>query len=144
MPRIQINSPERYIFNTVLDVRISDINYGRHLSSEVMLRMAHEARVRLFRGMQYEEDDVEGVGIILTAAAICYKGEVTYPANLQWRLAVEEISRTSVDIIYSVECIEMKKEVAMVNTTVTFFDYEKRRVSSIPRGFRTKVATMLE
>lgn len=144
MTRIKIESPERYIFNTVLDVRISDINYGRHLSSEVMLRMAHEARVRLFRGMNYEEDDVEGVGIILAAASICYKSEVAYPADLQWRLAVEKVSRTSIDIIYSVSNAESKKEVAMVSTTATFFDYGKRKVSAIPKGFLEKVDAMIE
>ena len=144
MSRIKIRNPSRYIFTTSLDVRISDINYGKHLSNDAMLRMAHEARVQFLKDMNYEEYNVDGVGIILTQAVICYKLEVVYPAALQWRLAVELSSRASVDIIYHVSCVETKREVATLSTTATFFDYEKRKVSTIPKGFLEKVAAMIE
>ena len=39
MARIKLDMPDNYIFSTELPVRISDINYGGHLSNDAMLSM---------------------------------------------------------------------------------------------------------
>ena len=38
-----------FVFRTELDVRITDINYGRHVGNDALLGLLHEARLRFWR-----------------------------------------------------------------------------------------------
>ncbi len=75
MARIKIDMPERYTFSTEIPIRISDINYGGHLSNDAVLSMIHEARIRFLNHYHYSELDVEGLGIIMTDSAVIYKSD---------------------------------------------------------------------
>ena len=61
MPRIRLELPDRFHFRTSLTVRVTDLNYGRHLGNDAVLGLLHEARVRFLRSLGYAELDVEGV-----------------------------------------------------------------------------------
>ena len=43
--KLDLNGVE-FVFRTELDVRITDINYGRHVGNDAMLGLLHEARLR--------------------------------------------------------------------------------------------------
>ena len=65
--------PERYLFSTEIPVRITDLNYGRHLGNDALLSIIHEARVRFLSHFNYTESDIEGVGSMMADVAIIYK-----------------------------------------------------------------------
>ena len=63
MPRIKIALPDKYIFQTEIPVRITDINYRGHLGNDSLLSIFHEARIRLLKHLGYSESDIDGVGM---------------------------------------------------------------------------------
>ncbi|MCO6507159.1 MAG: thioesterase family protein [Snodgrassella sp.] len=73
MSRLHIQQPELWHFRTEITVQIGDINYGNHLANDAVLRVCHEARLRLLTSMGYSEMDVEGSSLIMLDAAIEYK-----------------------------------------------------------------------
>lgn len=46
MEKVKINFPAYIQFETELNVRISDLNYGAHAGNNVFLEFVHEARVQ--------------------------------------------------------------------------------------------------
>lgn len=139
MPRIKIDMPENYSFSTELPVRISDINYGGHLGNDAVLSMIHEARVRFLQHYHYNELDVEGLGIIMTDSAIVYKAEGFYGEQIQIDVAVGDFNKYGCDFYYLITNKQTAVEVAHAKTGIVFFDYNERKVTSVPEAFKAKV-----
>jgi acyl-CoA thioester hydrolase len=139
MARVRVDLPEEFPFRTEIPVRVDDINYGGHLGNDAVLSMAHEARLRFLRHLGYSEKDIEGVGIIMTDAAIEYRSESFYGDVLVVDVGVADMEKRSCDIVYRMRQKESDKEVARVKTGVVFFDYTTRRVVAVPEGFPDRV-----
>ncbi|MCP4598069.1 thioesterase family protein [Neptuniibacter sp.] len=139
MARIKIDMPDNYIFSTELPVRISDINYGGHLSNDAMLSLIHEARVRFLSHYHYSELNIEGLGLIMTDSAIVYKAEGFHGDQLQIDITVGDFNKYGCDFFYLISNKNTAVEVAHAKTGVVFFDYEARRVQSVPKAFMNKV-----
>ncbi|MTD33829.1 thioesterase family protein [Paludibacterium denitrificans] len=135
MARIKLDLPERVVFDTTLDVRIGDINYGGHLANDAFLRLAHEARLRFLKSLGYTEMDVEGAGIIMTDAAIVYRAEAFHGDRLTFRLGLSDFNPYGFDLMYQVVDDNTGKEVARLKTGIVFFDYTARKIQSIPAAF---------
>ncbi|QJD71380.1 thioesterase family protein [Marinobacterium sp. LSUCC0821] len=139
MARIKIDMPDNYLFSTTLDVRISDINYANHLSNDSVLSFVHESRVRFLRQYGYTELDVEGLGIIMTDSAIVYKAEGFYGDQVQVDITVGDFNKYGCDIFYLMTNKATAVEIAHVKTGIVFFDYETRKVVTLPEGFRANL-----
>lgn len=140
MARIKIDMPENYIFSTELPIRISDINYGGHLSNDAMLSIIHEARIRFLNHYHYGELDIEGLGLIMTDSAIVYKAEGFHGDLLQVDIAVGDFNKYGCDIYYLISNKKTAVEISHAKTGVVFFDYEARKVSPVPESFMNKVS----
>ncbi len=138
MARVEIALPDQFIFETLLDIRISDINYGGHMGNDAILRLAHEARIRLLAEAGYTELDIEGAGIIMADAAICYKTEGHHGDRLRFKIGIGDISRCGIDLIYQAIDDKTAKEVARLKTGIVFFDYGRRKVIPIPETFAAR------
>lgn len=136
MARIKIEMPEHYTFSTELSIRISDINYGGHLSNDAVLSMVHEARIRFLDYYHYTELDVEGVGIIMTDSAIVYRAEGFYGEQVQIDVAVGDFNKYGCDIYYLLSNKKTAKEIAHAKTGIVFFDYDQRKVVPVPAQFK--------
>lgn len=139
MPRIKIDMPDNYLFTTEIPVRISDINYGGHLSNDAMLSIIHEARIRFLNQYQYSELDIEGLGIIMTDSAIVYKSEGFHRDVLQVSITVRDFSRYGCDIYYLLSNKQTAVEVAHAKTGIVFFDYSARKVAQVPESFKHRM-----
>ena len=139
MARIKIDMPDNYLFSTTLDVRISDINYANHLSNDSVLSFVHESRVRFLRQYGYTELDVEGLGIIMTDSAIVYKAEGFYGDQVQVDITVGDFNKYGCNIFYLMTNKATAVEIAHVKTGIVFFDYETRKVVTLPEGFRANL-----
>jgi len=143
MPRIKIAIPEKFIFNTEIPIRITDINYGGHLGNDSLLSIIHEARVRFLNFLRYSESNVEGVGIIMIDSAIQYKSEGFYGDELLVEIAVNDFSGIGCDFVYRLYNKKTSKEIALAKTGIVFFDYAKRKTATFPPEFKKKIEELI-
>jgi len=141
MVRIKIDLPAQFPFETQMEVRIYDLNYGAHLGNDRMLSLFHETRARFFKalGIENEKDGLGGYGVIMTDAAVVYKAESFYGDHLTIRAAAADVTEKTMDILYQVVNSETKKEIARGKTGLVCFDYSQRKLASIPERFLEKL-----
>lgn len=137
MARIRIELPPSFHFTTEVPVRIDDINYGGHLGNDTLLSILQEARVRMLATHGWSEMDIDGVGLIMTDAAVMYRSEVFYGDVLTIQIGATDWSRTGCDLLYLVTNRGTGKEVARAKTGITFFNYAERKVVAMPEVFRS-------
>ncbi|RAU17817.1 thioesterase [Nitrincola tibetensis] len=139
MPRIKIDMPDNYLFSTEIPIRISDINYGGHLSNDALLSIIHESRIRFLNQLGYGELDIEGLGLILTDSAIIYKAEGFHRDVIQVDISVGDFNKYGCDFYYLLTNRKTAVEIAHAKTGVVFFDYTARKVSLLPDAFKDRV-----
>jgi acyl-CoA thioester hydrolase len=142
MARIKIEIPDKFIFKTEIQIRITDINYGGHLGNDSLLSIIHEARLRFLIHLGYSESNVEGVGIIMIDSAIQYKSEGFYGDEIVAEVVVNDFSAIGCDFIYRLTNKKTSKEIAIAKTGTVFFDYEKRKTASVPVNFKKKIESL--
>ncbi len=103
MARIKIDLPESFSFSTSIAVRITDLNYGAHVGNDTVLSFIHEARFRYLQSLGYTELNLEGVGLIMSDAALVFKNEIYYGDELLISIRAVEFSRVGFDLIYKIE-----------------------------------------
>ena len=135
MARINIELPDKFIYSTEIHIRITDINYGGHLAHDSVLSLTHEARVRYLSSMGFSEGDVDGVGIIISDAAIVYKSEAFYGQILVIEISASDFHKYGCDFIYKLSDKLTGNEIARVKTGIIFFDYKSRKICKVPEGF---------
>lgn len=130
--------PDTFAFQTEIPVRISDINYGNHLGNDAVLSMMHEARVQYLKSLGYKELDFEGVGLIMSDTAIIYKGEGFYGDILTVKVAAEDLNKYGFDLVY-LFTNQHGKEIACGKTGMLCFNYETRKLASLPEKAAEKL-----
>jgi len=136
MSRISITYPEHTLFTCTLPVRITDINYGRHLAHDKLISMLHEARAQFFLHFGMQESDVAGLGIIMSDLAIRYQAESFHPDILNIEMALDDPSRCGCDMVYRVSKDQGKTIIATAKTGLVFFDYRKKKAAAMPSEFK--------
>lgn len=135
MLKYKISPLTHAIFNTILEVRIYDVNYGNHLGHDSLISLIHEARVRFFKSFGYSESNIHGLGILITNLVVNYLSEAFYSDKIIINIGIDNISKTSMDLVYEVKNVETNKDIGRAVTTVTFYHYEQRKVCRVPREF---------
>lgn len=141
MSRIQLDFPAEKNFTCEITVRASDLNYGNHVGNDSILTIMQEARIQFYRGLGYHNElSFEGgIGHIVADAAVVYKSEAFLGDVLVIEVALIDFNKYGFDMFYRLRNRETGKDVAIGKTGIVFFDYEKRKVASIPRGFLGRV-----
>ena len=130
MSRIRIQLPENFSFSTNIAIRITDLNYGGHVGNDTVLSLIHEARVQYLRAFGYGEMNFEGAGMIMIDAGIEFRSELFYGNEIKAFVIATEFSRVGFNFYYKL----MKGEtiVAIAKTGMVCYDYEKKKVVSVP------------
>lgn len=141
MPRLQLDFPDETKFTCELTVRAADLNYGNHLGNDSILTLMQEARIQFYRSLGYRNElSFEGtIGHIVADAAVVYKSEAFLGDVLVIEVALTDFNKYGFDMFYRLRNKETGKDVAIGKTGIVFFDYEKRKVASIPAGFLEKI-----
>lgn len=139
MAKISIELPEKFAFSTKTYVRISDINYGGHVGNDTILSYMHEARVRYFKSLGYEELDLEGVGIIMNDVGVVYKGELFQGNKIEISVANQDFSAVGFDMVYQITNVGTDSVAAIGKTGLVCFDYESRKMVRIPEALKSKL-----
>lgn len=140
MSRIKLEMPEIFEFRTNIKVRVTDLNYGNHMSNDVYLAFLHEARMQYLNNIGYSELDIAGCSVIMGDSAIVYKAECFYGDELLIEMAIEEISVRSFDFYYKIcKQNENKTLAAIAKTGMVCFNYKERKTVNIPIEFIDKI-----
>jgi acyl-CoA thioester hydrolase len=140
MSRVKIELPACWSFSAAFPVRITDLNYGRHVGNDTMLAYLQEARVQWLRSLGYPSELLaEPVGLILVDLAVRFKAELGAGDTVRVELAVAEWDKLGFELVYRVSKAD-GAEAARATTRFVFFDYATRRLAPAPDGFREKTA----
>jgi acyl-CoA thioesterase FadM len=135
MARVKVVLPESLPFECRIPVRVTDLNYGGHVGNDVILSYVQEARVQFLAQFGWTELNVAGAGIIMADAAIEYKAECFYGMILRISVGAGDIGSRGFTLYYQI-CNDFdNQEIARVQTGIVFFDYENRKVLSVPGDF---------
>ena len=130
---MKIDLPENWQFETTIEVRITDLNYGNHLANQNFLAIAQEARVRFFRAHALTELDFGGVSLIQADAAIVFKGEAFYGDQLTIQLSAMQSGGSSFNVFYLISKNRGKDVIAQIRTAIVCYDYNIKKVVAIPQ-----------
>jgi acyl-CoA thioester hydrolase len=141
MARIQLELPSSFLFTTEIPVRVTDLNYGNHVGNDTILSLMQEARVQYYRQLGFNNElNFEGaVGQIIADAAVIYKSESFLGDVLVVEIGAMEFNKYGFDMIYRLTNKATGKEVARGKTGIVCFDYNKRKVASIPEVLLSKL-----
>ena len=135
MARVKIILPDKFNYSTLIDVRITDINYGGHLGNDSVLGIIHEARVRWLAENGFTERNIDGIGIIMIDAVINFSAEGFYGDKLRIDVAVDEITKAGSDIYYRFVNVANDRIIVKAKTNIAFYNYESKRMARTPRVF---------
>lgn len=140
MSRIKITLPDTKVFETILKVRISDINYGNHLGNDSVLSLMHEARFQFYKSLGYTDElSIDGVGTIQVDTAIQYKGEGFHGDEIKAEIFLGDVSSKSMDLYYHLSMNETNKSIALGKTGIAFYSYDERKVRNMPDSIAKKL-----
>ncbi|KZZ43256.1 MAG: thioesterase family protein [Saccharospirillaceae bacterium] len=140
MARVKLDLPDCFSFSTVLDVRVSDINYGNHVGNDRMVSLLHEARLRFMREHDFGEFNIAGLGIMVTDVVVSFMAESFVGELLTIRVGLHDFNKYGCDVVYQVENHAEDKIVAKAKTGIVFFDYDERKIARIPKIFLERCA----
>ncbi|HWC52788.1 MAG TPA: thioesterase family protein [Chitinophagaceae bacterium] len=142
MPRLKIKLPTLFSFSTKIPLRITDLNYGGHVGNDTILTLIHEARMQFLKNAGYSELDFAGVGMIMSDVMIEFKNELFYGDVLIASVTAGEFSKVGFDLFYKLEKAQNDTTilVATAKTGMVCYDYQKKKVVSVPEEAKTKLA----
>ncbi len=139
MARIQIDLPEQFSFSTDIPLYLTHINYGNHLDNALLLTVVSEARFRFFKSLGYSEMDVDGAGILVADAAVQYRSEGHHGETMRVNMAATGFNKYGFDLVWRMDEAASGREVARGKTGIVFFDYNAKKMVSVPLRFAAKV-----
>ncbi len=90
------------------------------------------------KNYQYGELDIEGRGLVLTDSVIVYKAESFHGEEVQIDVTVGDFNKYGCDFFYILSNRKTAVEIAHAKTGIVFFDYDERKVVSVPEEFRER------
>ena len=136
MSRIIVAAPDDILFTTQMAVQIGDINYGRHLANDAVLRLCHETRMRWLKQQGWSELDAGGAGLIMADAAVQYLAQAHHGDDLRIDMGAADVGKSGFALLYHVIRESDKKSIARVQTGMVCFDYAAQRVCRLPEPLK--------
>lgn len=134
MERVKVSLPDEFSFATIINIRITDLNYGGHVGNDSFLSLVHEAREQYLRHFGYTELNLEGVGLIMADAAIEYKRELGYGDTIKISVATSGFDRLGFNFHYLLE-VKSNNDwlvAAKIKTGMICFDYNTKKKVPVP------------
>ena len=128
-----------FVFRTELDVRITDINYGRHVGNDALLGLLHEARLRFLANFGFSEQDIGGVGMLMGDAVVQFKAVAFRGDELAVEMGLADVERRTFDLRYRVVRKGDGAVIALAKTGMVAFDYATNRMAELPAAFLDKM-----
>jgi acyl-CoA thioester hydrolase len=134
VPKLSLEIPSHFPFETIIPIRITDINYGGHLGNDAFLSLIHEARMQFLKKHGLSELDFAGIGLIMRDAGIEFRDELFYGDTVIASVTATEFSKASFEIYYKLEkeTNGQRKLIALAKTAMIGYDYSKKKIAALP------------
>ena len=134
MGRLKIELPAKLLTSVSIPVRITDVNYGNHVGNNSIVEIMHEARVQFLQHLGFTELNVAGTSLIMSELSVEFKNESFYNDVLEIKIFSGELTRVSFELYYeiSVKRNDQKILIALAKTGMVGYNYETRKVTSLP------------
>ncbi|MBM7073004.1 thioesterase family protein [Shewanella sp. 202IG2-18] len=109
-------------FSIDLPVRISDVNYGKHLGHAALASLLHQARLKYFQQHNLDELDLDGFKAVVKELNIQYKGQAFFDDILHIAISIDEITCATCKFKYEVTKNSDNNQVTSVSETLVFID----------------------
>lgn len=140
MARVKLQMPEKFGWSTDIPLRITDVNYGKHMGNDALVSLLHEARVQYLNHLGYTEFSLAGAALIQADLMVEYKSEVFYPDTLSIKIAAADFTSVGFSLYYHV-WNKNGIEVAKAKTGMVCFNYDTRKLMPVPHEFVQKTKT---
>jgi len=137
MARRSTPFPDEFPFKTSLRVRITDLNYGGHVGNDRFLSFLHELRVQFLGHRNILEVNSEGIGLIISHAAIDYLDQAFHGDELDCAVAAANPGASRFDLFYKIS--RGGDAVLRARTEMACFDYQRQRVCRMPDQIRDQL-----
>ena len=133
MQRIRLEFPsEAVVHRHSLSVRITDMNYGRHLGHDALISLLHEARAAALDSLGVKEWDLGGYPSVVADLAVQYQGEARWPDTLIIETALAGVQRKALTVFHRVVRESDQRLIATARLNLLLVDIETGRPVSIP------------
>ncbi len=136
MPRIKLDPPDEFSFRMKRSVGLSDLNYARHLDSQSMLNILHEARLQYLASLGFTEENIFGLGMVMTNLAVDFRSESFANDVLIIDVGIGKVNRYGIDICLKVTNSALDSVVCMAKMGVVLFDFDKHQMVPVPPQFK--------
>lgn len=143
MARVQLELPEQFIYTHTINVRMTDLNTGKHVGNDQMISLISEARYRFFCDFGFDQFDSDGQSIVVTDLVATYKTESFAQDDLQFEVGLMDFNKYGADLIFRVTKQPSGQLVVLAKQGFVFFDHQKHGVVPVPTAFREKFADLV-
>lgn len=123
-------STERFAFRHRLDVRFRDCDALGHVNNAVYFTYLEQCRLTYWRQMTGEGSPLSRV--IVARAECDYRAPARFGDQLEIRLTIGEIGRSSFSLLYAIVDVASGRLVAEGRTVMVTYDYAAGRSVPIP------------
>lgn len=139
MARIALDFADSlFCFETTIEVRITDVNAGKHLGNDTMISLISEARAQFFHHYGHPADSDAAVNVIVTDLATIYRNEAFARDRLRFQIGLDDLNRYGGDVVFRITRVGDEALIALAKTGFVFFDYTQSRVAPMPADFRAQ------
>jgi acyl-CoA thioester hydrolase len=144
MARVKLELPTNFLTTITIPVRITDLNYGKHVGNDSFVSIIHEARVQWLHQHHLSELGINGTGLIMSDLAIEFKSESYYGDVIEIKIGVAEISKVSFELYYNMSTKRDDKDILLANakTGMVCYNYEAKKVAVIPDELKSILNTI--
>ena len=141
MERVKLDFPaEAVIHRHPLTVRVTDMNYGRHLGHDAIVSLLHEARIQAFAALDLPEWDMHGHPSVVADLAIQYHREARWPDALLIDTAVPEPQGKALIIYQRIYQADSEQVVATSRVNQLLIDLATGRPVAVPELVKQALA----
>jgi len=132
--RVKLKIPNFFHFETLLRVRVSDLNYGGHLGNDSFLTLAHESRVQFFKSINMTERDFFGSSLIMADSLVVYKSQGFLGDKINIKISITNCRSHGFQLFYLFQK-NNKVDLAHIQTSMVFYDYSAEKILPFPQDF---------
>lgn len=141
MERVRLEFPEAdLVHRHPLTVRITDMNYGRHLGHDALVSLLHEARTQALASLGLSEWDLGGCQSVVADLTVQYQAEARWPDALVVETAMPMPSGKALTVYHRLVREHDGRRVATARLTLLLLDPASGRPAPLPRALGAAIA----
>lgn len=142
MERVKLDFPdEALIHRHPLAVRVTDMNYGRHLGHDALVSLLHEARLQALLALELPEWDLAGYPSVVVDLAVQYQNEAHCPEMLVVETAVPMPEGKALTVYHRVLKQDSEQVVATARLNLLLIDPSQGRPVAVPEAVTQALAS---